>query len=202
MANQWSSFTTRPWKGRSCTPGNDLVAIVLPGPARAGQKINLEFVYGGEVLAEAGGGLLYVGARGTWYPNRGMAMADFDLEFRISARMDAGGDGETDAGCRCDNPKTTGSRWPVLYRSGRFLWRDLTWASTKKPRRKRGRARGGVRHERGRARFPDGASASDRAGPCRSGFPDTARNRTEPPIPGAERADGSRVCGPCDSILC
>ena len=32
-------------------------------------------------LAEAGSGLLYVGARGTWYPNRGMAMADFDLEF-------------------------------------------------------------------------------------------------------------------------
>jgi Peptidase family M1 domain len=61
--------------------GNDLVAVILPEPARAGQKIDLEFVYGGEVLAEAGSGLLYVGARGTWYPNRGMAMADFDLEF-------------------------------------------------------------------------------------------------------------------------
>lgn len=62
--------------------GNDLVAVVLPRPARAGQKIDLEFVYGGEVLAEAGSGLLYVGARGTWYPNRGMAMADFDLNFK------------------------------------------------------------------------------------------------------------------------
>lgn len=61
--------------------GNDFVAVVLPGPARAGQKIELRFVYGGEVLAEAGSGLLYVGARGTWYPNRGMSMADFDLEF-------------------------------------------------------------------------------------------------------------------------
>jgi len=61
--------------------GNDLVAVILPEPARSGQKIELEFVYGGEVLAEAGSGLLYVGARGTWYPNRGMAMADFDLEF-------------------------------------------------------------------------------------------------------------------------
>jgi hypothetical protein len=61
--------------------GNDLLAVILPEPARAGQKIDLEFVYGGEVLAEAGSGLLYVGARGTWYPNRGMAMADFDLEF-------------------------------------------------------------------------------------------------------------------------
>lgn len=61
--------------------GNDLVAVVLPEPTRAGQKMELRFVYAGEVLAEAGSGLLYVGARGTWYPNRGMSMADFDLEF-------------------------------------------------------------------------------------------------------------------------
>jgi hypothetical protein len=61
--------------------GNDLVAVILSEPARAGQKFDLEFIYGGEVLEEAGEGLLYVGARGTWYPNRGMAMADFDLQF-------------------------------------------------------------------------------------------------------------------------
>lgn len=61
--------------------GNDIVAVILPEAAPTGQKIELEFTYGGEVLAEAGSGLLYVGARGTWYPNRGMAMADFDLEF-------------------------------------------------------------------------------------------------------------------------
>ena len=66
---------------RLARSGNDLVAVILPEPARKGQKINLRFVYGGEVLAEAGKGLLYVGARGTWYPNRGMAMADFDLTF-------------------------------------------------------------------------------------------------------------------------
>jgi hypothetical protein len=61
--------------------GNDVVAVILPEATKAGQKINLEFVYRGGVMAEAGGGLLWVGARGTWYPNRGMAMADFDLEF-------------------------------------------------------------------------------------------------------------------------
>lgn len=65
--------------------GNDLVAVVLPQPTRAGQTIKLRFVYGGEVLSEAGPGLLYVGARGTWYPNRGLAMTTFDLEFRYSA---------------------------------------------------------------------------------------------------------------------
>jgi hypothetical protein len=66
---------------RLARSGNDLVAVILPEPARKGQKIRLRFVYGGEVLAEAGKGLLYVGARGTWYPNRGLAMADYDLTF-------------------------------------------------------------------------------------------------------------------------
>ncbi|HEY1271062.1 MAG TPA: M1 family aminopeptidase [Terriglobales bacterium] len=61
--------------------GNDLVAVVFPDPVRTGQKLELHFVYGGDVLSEAGGGLLYVGARGTWYPNRGNVRANFDLEF-------------------------------------------------------------------------------------------------------------------------
>lgn len=61
--------------------GNDLVAVVLPQPTWAGQKFELSFVYGGDVLADAGGGLLYVGERGTWYPNRGLEMANFDLQF-------------------------------------------------------------------------------------------------------------------------
>jgi Peptidase family M1 domain len=61
--------------------GNDLVAVIFPRPLRTGQKMTLHFVYGGEVLSEAGAGLLYVGARGTWYPNRGLEMAGFDLRF-------------------------------------------------------------------------------------------------------------------------
>jgi hypothetical protein len=61
--------------------GNDQVAVIFPQALRAGETVELRFVYGGDVLSEAGGGLLYVGARGIWYPNRGLAMADFDLEF-------------------------------------------------------------------------------------------------------------------------
>jgi hypothetical protein len=66
---------------RRARSGNDIVAVILPEPARKGQKLSLHFTYAGEVLSEAGPGLLYVGARGTWYPNRGLAMADFDLTF-------------------------------------------------------------------------------------------------------------------------
>lgn len=65
--------------------GNDLVAVIFPQALRTSQEIELHFVYGGEVLSEAGGGLLYVGARGTWYPNRGLQMSRFDLRFRYPA---------------------------------------------------------------------------------------------------------------------
>ena len=66
---------------RLARSGDDLVAVILPAPAVKGQQISLHFIYSGDVLAEAGDGLLYVGERGTWYPNRGLAMADFDLTF-------------------------------------------------------------------------------------------------------------------------
>ncbi len=64
---------------------NDLVAVVFSQPLRTGQRLELRFVYGGAVLSEAGAGLLYVGARGMWYPNRGLVMSNFDLEFRYPA---------------------------------------------------------------------------------------------------------------------
>src|SRR5206468_1310447 len=61
--------------------GNDVIAVILPAALKAGQKVELSFDYAGSVLSEAANGLLYVGERGTWYPNRGLAMASFDVEF-------------------------------------------------------------------------------------------------------------------------
>ena len=63
--------------------GNDTIAVVFPAPLQAGTHFALRFVYSGSVLADAGGGLFYVGARGTWYPNRGMSMANYDLTFHF-----------------------------------------------------------------------------------------------------------------------
>ena len=62
--------------------GNDYVAVVLPAAPQRGQRFKLRFLYSGSVLADAGGGLLYVGSRGNWFPNLGLNMATFDLEFR------------------------------------------------------------------------------------------------------------------------
>ncbi len=63
--------------------GNDVVAVVFPQPLQTGAHFSLRFSYAGSVLSDAGGGLLYVGARGTWYPNRGIAMTNYDVTFRF-----------------------------------------------------------------------------------------------------------------------
>ena len=65
--------------------GNDLVAVVFPAPLAPGQELKLHFSYAGEVLSEAGNGLLYVGERGTWYPNFGLSPAQFEMEFHYPA---------------------------------------------------------------------------------------------------------------------
>jgi hypothetical protein len=63
--------------------GNDVLAVVFPEPLKLGARFVLHVTYAGAALSDAGGGLVYVGARGTWYPNRGIAMANYDLTFRF-----------------------------------------------------------------------------------------------------------------------
>lgn len=62
--------------------GNDIMAVLLPTPLTQGEPVNLKFSYAGSAMSLAGGGLMYVGARGAWYPNLGPEMATFDLQFR------------------------------------------------------------------------------------------------------------------------
>ena len=63
--------------------GNDLVVVVLPAPVPVGRTFRLSFSYRGNVIAEVGNGVLYVGARGSWYPNLGIGnRATYDLTFQ------------------------------------------------------------------------------------------------------------------------
>jgi hypothetical protein len=96
--------------------GNDLVALVFPAPLAAGQALRLHFSYAGDVLSEAGTGLLYVGERGTWYPSFGLSPARFDLEFRYPAAWTLIATGKKITGADDEDPteETAGervSRW-------------------------------------------------------------------------------------------
>ncbi|PYX28919.1 MAG: hypothetical protein DMG80_15355 [Acidobacteria bacterium] len=90
--------------------GNDLVAVVFPAPIESGQKLKLSFSYAGEVLSEAGTGLLYVGERGTWYPNFGLNPAMFDLEFQYPPNWTLVATGKQSA-ATAETPGMQASRW-------------------------------------------------------------------------------------------
>src|SRR5205807_7246163 len=60
---------------------NDVAVVVFSAPLPLNKNTELKFSYSGAVMSDAGNGLIYVGARGTWYPNRGPAMANFDMTF-------------------------------------------------------------------------------------------------------------------------
>ncbi len=61
---------------------SDWLAVVLPAPYPLDAKFHLTFTYSGNVIADVGNGVLYVGAHESWYPNRGLNMrASYVLRF-------------------------------------------------------------------------------------------------------------------------
>jgi hypothetical protein len=56
--------------------GNDYLHVVLPQPSQKSQEYTIRFHYRGNVIENAGNGVLFVGARESWYPHLG-DQADF-----------------------------------------------------------------------------------------------------------------------------
>ena len=66
----------------------DQVDVVLPEPYPVGERFRLIFKYHGNVIADVGNGVLYVGARGSWYPNLGLGNpAVYDLTFHYPEKL-------------------------------------------------------------------------------------------------------------------
>jgi hypothetical protein len=73
--------------------GNSMVVVVPPEPLRLGQSYEFEFHHGGKVIQDAGDRVLYITARGTWYPAHGLNFATFDLQFRYPKDLVLAGPG-------------------------------------------------------------------------------------------------------------
>jgi hypothetical protein len=71
------------------TRGSDNLYVVLPGAPPRSSEFTLRFRYRGNVIEDAGNGVLYVGARQSWYPHAGDAadFADYDLTMRWPRRL-------------------------------------------------------------------------------------------------------------------
>src|ERR1700674_3166 len=86
MGGRWTSSRTRRLKDRN---GSEKGTIWGRGcslrRSRPGRNLNCRSTMPARFLSEAGNGLLYVGERGTWYPNFGLSPARFEMEFRYPA---------------------------------------------------------------------------------------------------------------------
>jgi hypothetical protein len=71
------------------TRGNDFLYVVLPSAPVRGAEFSLRFRYRGNVIEDAGNGVLYVGARESWYPHSGDGadFADYDLTMHWPRRL-------------------------------------------------------------------------------------------------------------------
>lgn len=66
----------------------DHVEVVLPHPYPAGERFRLIFRYQGNVIADVGNSVLYVGARGSWYPNIDIGLpSEYDMTFHYPRRL-------------------------------------------------------------------------------------------------------------------
>jgi len=88
---------------------NDLLYVVLPHAAASGDDIELTLRYHGNVIRNAGNGVLFVGARESWYPHLGdnASFSSYDLtlhwprKLRLAAtgnKIDEHEDGDTRTG--------------------------------------------------------------------------------------------------------
>jgi hypothetical protein len=69
--------------------GSDYLYVVLPAPSESGTEFNLHFHYRGNVIENAGNGVLFVNAREGWYPHYGGAadFSSYDLTMRWPRKL-------------------------------------------------------------------------------------------------------------------
>ena len=87
--------------------GNDLMVIILPAALEKERPVKITLKYAGAVMFDAGGEVLYVGARGTWYPQAGPAFANFDLTFEYPANWTLVATGKRMSNATKDGQKIT-----------------------------------------------------------------------------------------------
>ena len=68
--------------------GNELLLILPPKALAPGTEHEIEIVHEGKVVLDAGHGVYFVSARGTWYPGRGLQFAEFDVTYRYPQGLD------------------------------------------------------------------------------------------------------------------
>ncbi len=74
---------------------NQAVLLVPRQPLESGREYVVRMKHSGSVISDAGNGVYFVGARGSWYPNRFPQFARYDISFRYPKDLDLVATGKT-----------------------------------------------------------------------------------------------------------
>ena len=106
--------------------GNEMFLVVATEPLHTGQTYELEIRHSGKVIVDAGDRVLYVNARGNWYPMHGSQFATYDLTFRHPKDLDLAAPGElleerTEGDWRITHRRTTATIRVAAFNLGNFV---------------------------------------------------------------------------------
>ena len=68
--------------------GNELLLVLPEKPLDPGTEHEVEIEHEGQVVRNTGHDVYFVSARGTWYPNRGLQFARYDVTYEYPANLD------------------------------------------------------------------------------------------------------------------
>jgi hypothetical protein len=100
--------------------GNKVFLVVPAAPLEAGHDYEFEFHHAGKVILDAGDGVYYVAARGTWYPMHGYQFALFDLTFHYPRAFDLVAPGDFVSDRTEGETRITRRRTPTTIRMAAF----------------------------------------------------------------------------------
>jgi Peptidase family M1 domain len=81
-------------RGDAARGGNEMFLLAADEPLREGRAYEVEIRHSGKVIGDAGDHVLYVSARGNWYPMHGVQFATYDLTFRYPRDLDLAAPGD------------------------------------------------------------------------------------------------------------
>jgi hypothetical protein len=105
--------------------GNQMFLIASAEPLQAGRVYELEIRHSGKVIVDAGDRVLYVSARGNWYPMHGSQFATYDLTFRHPKDLDLAAPGDlvdehTDGEWRITHRRTSATIRMAAFNLGNY----------------------------------------------------------------------------------
>ena len=110
----------------------DVFLVIPPRPLEARQIVEVEIEHEADIIRNAGNGVYFVSARGSWYPQAGVQFATYDLSFRYPKGLQVVSAGQVVSETADDETRTSKRRITQPVRMVGFNLGDFSKATVTK----------------------------------------------------------------------